>query len=157
VDDVAGILAALNANRGDSSLFQQPEHQVKRTLGDFFVAHEVDGTLCACAALHWHAADNAEILAVAVLPQVQGRGVGRRLMQSCLDEVNRTNAGAVVWLATAKPEYFARFGFHPLSRFRLPASVLWTKFRLIFQQPPSRWLPALLGRHTFMVHAQRPR
>jgi hypothetical protein len=56
----------------------------------------------------------------------------------------------VTWLATAKPSYFARFGFQPISRFQLPIRVLWTKLRLIFQQPPARWLPALLGRHTFM-------
>ena len=32
----------------------------------------------------------------------------------------------------------------------LPFSVLVTKFRLVFDQPLGRWLPALFGRHTFM-------
>jgi hypothetical protein len=30
-------------------------------------------------------------------------------------------------------------------------SVLWAKLKLVFQQTPSRWLPALLWRHTFMI------
>jgi amino-acid N-acetyltransferase len=152
--DVPSILRVLRSNVDDRSLFQQPEHQVRKTLGDFFVTVGEDGGVTGCAALHWHSPENAEILAVAVSPELQGKGVGGRLMKECIAQALRTNADVQLWLATAKPQYFARFGFHPVSRFRLPAGVLWTKFRLIFQQPAGRWIPAIAGRHTFMVHRQ---
>jgi amino-acid N-acetyltransferase len=149
--DVAAIRRVLAANEGDTSLFQQPEHQVRKTLGDFFVAVADGGGVVGCASLHWHAKDNAEILAVAVAPSMQGRRVGEALMNACVAETAKTNNEATLWLATAKPSYFARFGFSPISRFRLPVGVLCTKLFLIFQQPPGRWVPALAGRHTFMV------
>jgi len=150
--DVPAILGVLRANRDDNSLFQQPEHQVKRTLGDFLVSVGPGDEVTGCAALHWHSSDNAEILAVAVSPGLQGQGVGGRLLKECVAEAWRTNPDVQLWLATAKPGYFARFGFHPVSRFRLPAGVLWTKLRLILQQPAGRWIPAIAGRHTFMVY-----
>src|SRR5437870_4946477 len=120
--DVADILRLLRANRGDRSLFQQPERQVRRTLGDFVLA--VDGdAVCGCAALHWHRPDNAEVLAVAVDPALHGRGTGGALMRACVARAAE-RGGRLLWLATAKPDYFARFGFAPFSRFRLPPSVL---------------------------------
>jgi len=151
--DIAGIISVLGANRHETSLFQQPEHQVRRTLGDFVMAVDETGNIQGCAALHFHAPCNAEILAVAVAPQAQGTGVGNTLMKACTERAvarTRDRARLFLWLATAKPAYFARFGFRAMSRFRLPLSVLWTKFLLVFQQPPARWVPALFGRHTFM-------
>jgi amino-acid N-acetyltransferase len=152
--DVGSIFAVLCANRNDSSLFQQPEHQVRRTLGDFILATDEMGILLGCAALHWHSEENAEILAVAVVPEAQGHGVGGALMCECVQRaISKSPDGLCLWLATAKPGYFQRFGFLPIPGFRLPFLVLWTKFRLVLQQPPARWVPALLGRHTFMKYA----
>ena len=150
-EDIPKIVGILGANRGDTSLFQQDEHQVRKTLDDFILAVDERQAVVGCAALHWHAKDNAEILAVAVLPELQGKGVGRLLMKECISRATNTHDGVTLWLATAKPDYFARHGFRPVSRFRLPPGVLWTKFLLVFQQPPGRWIPALVGRHTFMV------
>lgn len=154
--DVASIVAVLGANRSDTSLFQQPESQVRRTLGDFLLAVNTASEVEGCAALHWHRPENAEILAVAVVPDAQGRGIGHALVEACIERAleRRIQDRLFLWLATAKPGYFERFGFSALSRFRLPVSVIWTKFLLILQQPVGRWLPALFGRHTFMRYRQ---
>lgn len=56
-----------------------------------------------------------------------------------------------LWLATMKPEYFSRYGFQPVSRWGSPASALLRKLRQTLRQPSGRWLPALFGRHTFML------
>jgi amino-acid N-acetyltransferase len=147
--DVPTILSILRANSADSSLFQQPERQVRKTLHDFLLAVDQAGETVGCAALHRHSPSNAEILAVAVVPTVQKRGVGATLMRACIDRSVEQGV-KFLWLATAKPDYFARFDFRPISRWSLPFLVLLTKLRLVFQQPLARWLPALLGRHTFM-------
>jgi len=146
--DVEAIRGALVANAGDTSLFQQSERRIRRNLGDFVVVSDTD-RLVGCAAVHRHTPANAEILAVAVDPAAQGRGVGTILMQACITRA--TDAGATfLWLATQKPDYFARYGFVRMSKWRLPLRVVLYKLRLIFEQPLRRWLPALFGRHTFM-------
>jgi N-acetylglutamate synthase-like GNAT family acetyltransferase len=91
----------------------------------------------------------AEVYAVAVTPQCQGHGIGRQLVQACQQHA-RAGSFRHLWLATVKPGYFSRYGFRPVSRWDLPASVLLRKLRQTFQQPVGRWLPVLLGRHTFM-------
>ncbi|MFF3223065.1 GNAT family N-acetyltransferase [Nocardia suismassiliense] len=146
--DVEAIRRVLAANAADASLFQQSSGRIRRNLDDFVVALEA-GRQVGCAALRHHSRTNAEILAVAVDPDAHGRGVGAMLVRACMTEAE--SAGATfVWLATEKPDYFARFGFRPMSKWQLPLRIVLHKVRLVFEQPARRWLPALLGRHTFM-------
>jgi amino-acid N-acetyltransferase len=144
--DVEHIYATLRANADDASLFQQSSQRIRKDLADFLVATLSD-RIVGCAALHHHSTDCVEILAVAVEPSLQGHGVGGALMRACLD---RAANAEVVWLATAKPEYFAHYGFKPFSRWGLSMRTLLRKLGLIFEQPVGRWVPALFGRHTFM-------
>jgi len=145
--DVDAIGAVLRANAADTSLFQQPARRVHGSVAEFLVARE-GGRIVGCAEVH-HVGDHAEILAVAVSPTAHGKGVGGELVRACVERARREGAG-VVWLATAKPAYFARFGFVRMSKWRLPVRVLLGKLWRIFEQPARRWLPALFGRHTFM-------
>jgi amino-acid N-acetyltransferase len=148
-EDALAISSVLAMNRDDPGLFQESAIAVAGTLVDFFVARNEAGRIVGCAGLHRDSPELAELYAVAVVPQCQGQGIGRQLTQTCQERA-RMSGIRHVWLATVKPEYFSRHGFHPMSRWELPASVLLRKLRQTFQQPPGRWLPALLGRHTFM-------
>jgi amino-acid N-acetyltransferase len=148
-EDAVAVTSVLAANRNDPGLFQESATAVARTLGDFFVARNEAGEIVGCAGLHRDSPEEAEVYAVAVTPPCQGQGIGRQLMQVCQQ---RARAGGFrhLWLATAKPGYFSRYGFQPISRWELPASALLRKLCQTFQQPGGRWLPALFGRHTFM-------
>jgi amino-acid N-acetyltransferase len=154
VNDVAPIAACLASNRSDRALFLRAPADVLRHLYDFLVAEDPAQEVVGCAALHYHRPDCAEVLSVAVLPAAQGQGIGAVLVRETVGRA-RSRATSQLWLATAKPEYFARFGFTAISRYALPAAVLFAKLRQVFAQPPLRWPPALLGRFTFMVY--RPR
>src|SRR5262249_58547055 len=116
----------------------------------FLVVRDPNGSVVACLGLHRDSKELAEVYGVAVLPDLQGRGIGTILMEKCKE---RAVAGRLklLWLATVKPEYFVRYSFRPISRWSLPTSVLLRKLPLVFQQPIRRWLPALFGRHTFMT------
>ncbi len=137
--DAPTIEHVLTANRADPSLFQQPLRRIRRQINDFVVA-ESGGEIVGCAALHWHRADNVEILAFAVLPEHHGAGIGKALMTACLEV---TDGSGTVWLSTRKPGYFDRFGFRSVSMWSMPLTVLLTKVRLIFEQPLRRWLTAV--------------
>jgi amino-acid N-acetyltransferase len=145
--DVVAIHTALIANAADPPL-QQPEDRIRRNLGDFVVVIE-NSKLVGCAALHRHSATNAEVRGVAVDPVARGHGIGAILMKACMTRA--TEAGVkLLWLATAKPDDFGRYGFRRMSRWRLPLRVVLRTLRRVFEQPVRRWLPTLLGRRTFM-------
>ena len=154
VSDVAPIAATLAASGSDPALFLRAPADVLRHLHDFIVAEDHSHNIVGCAALHYYRPVCAEILSVAVLPSAQGSGIGARLMREAIRRA-RSQATPQLWLATAKPQYFERFGFRPISRFALPAAVLFAKLRQVFAQPVVRWLPALLGRFTFMEYRSK--
>ena len=149
--EIAGLLAA---NHADPSLFQQPAWQLARWLPEFLVARD-QGRSVGCIQVHPHPRGSVELLAVAVRPDQQGRGVGSALMAAAVARALVLTRGPV-WLGTAKPGYFARHGFTPFSRWRLPLVVLLGKVPRVFQQPVRRWLPSLFGRHVFMRLVREP-
>jgi amino-acid N-acetyltransferase len=156
-EDVPEILRLFQGNRADVSLFQQGERQIRRTLSDFTLAEKRGASLAGCVSLHWHSPEIAEILGLAVDPEFQGSGVGSILTRQCVEESLSRNV-RTLWLATRKPGFFARLGFLEISKWELPLSVLLSKVPSVFQQQPSRWLPSIFGRHTFMkLELSRPR
>ena len=77
------ISSVLAANRDDPGLFQESATAVRSALGDFLVALNEVGKVVGCAGVHRDTSELAEVYAVAVVPQCQGQGIGRRLMQAC--------------------------------------------------------------------------
>jgi N-acetylglutamate synthase-like GNAT family acetyltransferase len=148
-EDAPGIHAVLRANVADPSLFQQSEPQIASAIDEFLVAEDRAARIVGCVAVH-AVRGAAEILAVAVHPDAQGRGVGGALVEAAVARARALQPPRGVWLGTAKPAYFGRFGFEPFSRWRLPIAVLLGKLALVFRQAPPRWLPAVFGRHVFM-------
>ena len=64
--------------------------------------------LVACAVIQWPG-EYAKVRQVAVEPDCQGRGLGRRIMDDCADEARRRGMGMIVLNArdTAVPFYLA--------------------------------------------------
>lgn len=150
IADVQAIVSIFVSNKSDPGLFQEPVTAVERNLADFLVARDASGRAVACLGLHRDSNELAEVYGVAVLPKLQGHGIGAMLMQECKTWAAASHI-SLLWLATVKPAYFSRYSFRPISRWNLPTAVLLRKFRLVFQQPILRWIPALFGRHTFMT------
>jgi amino-acid N-acetyltransferase len=152
-DDVEAIVAVLRANQADPSLFQRTAADIEAQLADYRVAEHgsaIAQAIVGCVGLHRYPDHSAEIHSVAVLPAVQGRRVGHALVQACIREAAAAGLHKL-WLGTLKPDYFARFGFSPFSRWKIPLRFMYPKFKAVFAQPSERWLPALLGSYTFMV------
>ena len=152
--DVGAIQAVLTANARDTSLFLRSGRDITRSIGDFVVARDGTSRVVGCAAMHRYRPDLAELLSVAVVPEFHRCGVGALLVSHSLRKAASDNV-ARVWLATAKPTYFARFGFRSMSRWGLPTEVLVHKLTQVFEQPAGRWFPSLFARFTFMTrHVQ---
>jgi N-acetylglutamate synthase-like GNAT family acetyltransferase len=149
-------VATLEACADEPSLFRRSPDDVRARIGDFVVARDQDGRIVGCSALRPRPGHAAEILSVAVAPDVQGTGVGRALVQDC---ISRAGTAGVrdLWLGTAKPGYFVRFGFRPASNWDFFTVfgpwVLVEKLWWMVQQPSDRWLPVIFGRYAFMRRA----
>ena len=71
--DAAAIASVLALNRDDRGLFQESAEAVAHTIEDFTVAYNGAGQITGCAGLHRDSPGFAEIYAVAVTPQCQGK------------------------------------------------------------------------------------
>ena len=115
IADAQAIVSILASNKTDTGLFQEPMTEVQKNLADFLVARDANGGAVACLGLHRDSNELAEVYGVAVLPKVQGCGIGAMLMRECKTRAVASHI-SLLWLATVKPEYFSRYSFRPISR-----------------------------------------
>ena len=88
---------------------------------DYQVA-EHDGRVVGVAGLGVMWAHLTEIYALAVDPSMRGRGLGRRLVEACLDDARRLGIRQVMTL-TYEQAFFEKLGFGVVDRARLPLKV----------------------------------
>lgn len=87
-------------------------------LRDFYVAEDEDGFL-GCCAIAVLTPDLAEVRSLAVRPEAGGKGVGKALVEACVEEARRLGLRRVFAL-TLVPEFFVRCGFTLTSLGHLP-------------------------------------
>lgn len=92
-------------------------------LRDFHVFEE-DGEIFGVGALQICWEDLAEIRSLAVKPGLSGRGIGRQLVEVCLDEARELGLKKVFAL-TYQPVFFGRLGFSEIEKSELPHKI-WT-------------------------------
>ena len=117
VKDIHSLLQRFAAKglllgRSISSLYDQ--------LRDFVVFDD-NGIQGACA-LHICWENLAEIRSLAVAEQHWGRGIGRALVYSCLDEAWSLEIGRVFTL-TYQAAFFRKLGFHSIEKNDLPHKI----------------------------------
>lgn len=106
------------------ALLQQvglPLDGVEALLDTTLVAREA-GEVVGSAALELYG-DGALLRSVAVNPRRQGSGLGHALTEAALRLAESRQAGAVFLLTTTAAHFFPRFGFTPIAREEVPASV----------------------------------
>ena len=91
-----------------------PSAGVAETFSDFFVA-EQDGRLIGAAGLEIYG-PSALLRSVVVNDEWRGSGVGRRLIDTALEEAKARGIEDVFLLTTTAEHYFPRFGFACVSR-----------------------------------------
>jgi len=131
VEDVPRLYELINyyAARGD--MLPKTLDQLYNRVREFVVA-EADGEVVGCAALKimWH--DLAELISVTVHPAMQGRGLGRRVIEPLFAEARELGI-PTLFVLTLQVSFFSRMGFREVPRLGLPHKI-WQDCAACFKQ-----------------------
>ena len=94
---------------------------IYENIRDFYVYEEADQVLGVGAlAISWE--DLAEVRSLAVAPGQQGKGIGRKIVTSCLAEAVELGLKRVFAL-TYQPDFFKKLGFSDIEKSELPQKI----------------------------------
>ena len=83
--------------------------EVDEWLPSFYLA-EIDGEIVGCAALEVYSKKLAEIRSLAVSPKVQGMGIGKMLVNACVELAHEKKILEVM-VITSNEQFFKAVGF----------------------------------------------
>lgn len=91
-----------------------PSLHLEEHLDQFLVARS-DGRVCGCVGMEIYG-DSCLLRSLAVLPDCQGQGIGRRLVEGIVERGREIGMRRTVILTNSAAEFAARFGFAEVSR-----------------------------------------
>ncbi len=119
--DVEAMKGILDEFAREGILLARSRLDLYENIRDFVVARS-GGEIVGLAALHVCWIDLGEVRSLAVRRDLQGRGIGRLLVDACLAEARELGLRRVFAL-TYVPEFFNRMGFHEVEKSELPHKV----------------------------------
>jgi amino-acid N-acetyltransferase len=120
--DMLHISELINGFAARGLMLPRVPEQIARHFREFVVVTDADGHLLGCAALRVYTAQLAELVALAVAPEAQGRGVGRMLVERIEEEARAIGVGTVFAL-TLQELFFHRLGYRTVPRELFPLKV----------------------------------
>jgi amino-acid N-acetyltransferase len=121
IHDVPVMQAIINSHAELGRMLFKSYAELYENLRDFAV-YELDGEVVGCTALAIIWADLAEVRSLAVDVNHQGRGIGRRLVEWCIDEARRLQIRRIMSL-TYEQAFFEKLGFVTVTKESLPLKV----------------------------------
>lgn len=122
IGDVGRIQSLVNHYASKETMLGLSLSEIYDQIRDFTVAEGPRRTLIGVCALHVIWDDLAEIRSLAVDPKIRRRGVGRSLVEHCLEEARGLQIPKVFAL-TYQAEFFRRSGFERVDKAELPHKV----------------------------------
>lgn len=124
IEDVKSMHQLLSRFADKRELLPRSIAEIYENLQQFFVAEHKGRVIGTCALyVTW---DNlAEVKALAVDEKYQGKGLGRRLLESCIEQAKALHIRRLFTL-TIRSGFFEHFGFQHVSKDHLPHKV-WTE------------------------------
>ena len=119
VDGMATLMAPFVAT-GD--LLPRSNYDLCRHIKEYTVAEAADGAIVGTVSLKIYSPTLAELGALAVRDDQQGKGVGRALCESLLADA-RALGLVEVFALTRKPVFFLRLGFRAAEKNEFPLKV----------------------------------
>jgi N-acetylglutamate synthase-like GNAT family acetyltransferase len=109
VEDVAELDRFVQPFVEQKKLLPRTIEELGDLVGHGFIA-EREGRIVGFAALEVYSKKLAEVRSLAVLPGLQGQGIGKQLVQACVDRAREKNILEVMAI-TSSEEFFRACGF----------------------------------------------
>jgi amino-acid N-acetyltransferase len=122
VGDVPAINELIRTFADRKLMIRRSLGELYESIREFLVATGDDGSVIGCAALHVFWEDLAELKCLAVAESVQGRGVGRRLVDACWEAARELEINSVFALTYAA-DFFEKLGYHRIEKADLPHKI----------------------------------
>jgi len=124
VKDAEKIFNILQIFAVQGVLLPRSLNSIYENIRDFFV-YEENGEIVGIGSLHIFWEDLAEIKSLAVLPEHQHKGIGKKIVKECIKEAKQLGVKKVFAL-TYLPEFFQKLGFRVVDKSEFPQKV-WTE------------------------------
>ena len=119
----ADAISALNNRFADQALMlRRTPEMVAMAIDDYLVAVDERGQILACGALKEYSPSVAEVSAIAVAPDAQGLGLGRRIV-TAVEELAAKRGVPEVFALTLQPAFFEAIGYTRVDRARYPEKI----------------------------------
>lgn len=111
IDDIVGILELIAPLEQDGTLVKRSREMLEMEI-DRFTVMERDGTIIGCAALYPYIEEKvAELACVAIHPDYQKEGMGKKLIQHVVSEAKQLGLKKIFLLTTQTSHWFREQGF----------------------------------------------
>jgi N-acetylglutamate synthase-like GNAT family acetyltransferase len=107
--DIAPLSEFISRFVATGDLLPRTLTELHDLLPNFFIADD-NGKIVGCATLEIYSRKLAEIRSLAVAPEAQGHGVGKQLVEACVDLAKQHNVYEVMAISSAE-EFFKKCGF----------------------------------------------
>ena len=121
ISDAEAIYSLINSHAELDKMLFRSMADIYKNLQAFSVA-ELDGNVVGCCALEIIWSDLAEIKSLAVDEANTGRGVGKALVSSAVEQAGELGISKVFAL-TLEPDFFEKMGFSVVEKDTLPMKV----------------------------------
>lgn len=108
--DIPAIAELIKPFVDEGNLLERTYEEFGDLLPNFFVAADEEGVIVGCAALEIYSRKLAEIRSLAVSSSAQGQGIGKKLVEACVERAREHNVLEVMAI-TASDAFFQSCGF----------------------------------------------
>jgi amino-acid N-acetyltransferase len=123
VDDVDAILKLVNYYAEKELLLRKSAFKVYTKLQNFYIA-ETEKKVVGCVSLVVLWEDLAEICSLAVDEHYLRRGIGKKLVNKCIEQAKLLKVTKIIAL-TYKDKFFEKIGFHFVDKNIFPRKLMW--------------------------------